>query len=665
MKTVTKAFKDREIIYRQGDESAWAFEVLEGSVELIKDGPEGLTVMSRHRAGELFGEMGVLDNAPRTSSARARGAVTVKAIPRDEFLSLVEADPDTALKVMTKMARRMRAPEGGNDVVRAEAYKAAAAKLPVPVSEVTADIGAPPPVRVGRPLPTNLIGERKPNLFEKLIDSVVKDPTRRPGKKSKAPAPSDLLIMVGRFHDDYEDMQHQLLLQTLDGIPGTRVMAIDRDLTQFIPGLGEPESIFNDDIMKRATREGRKWMADHNADLLIWGSIDPTGRNLELHFTGTASSPGERPGRFTPMNVLTLPVDFYTDWVPLVRAVILAAIDPRSFSQGRILRSALPAITASAKTMGLDPSAAMEPLERAATIFCFGNACAICAQLEGDRGWYQTAVEAWRAAVDLIPNDHGPLLGQLYQQLGLTLQIIAERSNDSDCLEQAADAYRRALMHISRRKQTVDWGLMKYRLGCVLYKIDMAIGDDNALREAIHACQAARQIFNKYTHPIRWSEISNSLAQILQVYGDNVRSVPILEYAVKCCIASLQVRTPDTAPLQWASIQNTLGSALFLLAKHTGEWEYMRQSSEAFRMALTVYKDHGAGRMAIITERNLTRAEKQIQTASEKRVADPVWAQSFNITDDDSSYDWQSFLDGTNNDSDEDDDGGHLISEVA
>ena len=177
------------------------------------------------------------------------------------------------------------------------------------------------------------------------------------------------------------------------------------------------------------------------------------------------------------------------------------------------------------------------------------------------------------------------------------------------------------------------------------------------MREAIHACQAARQVFNKYSHPIRWSEISNSLAQILQVYGDNVRSVPILEYAVRCCVSSLHVRTPDTAPLQWASIQNTLGSALFLLAKHTGEWEYMRQSSEAFRMALSVYKDHNVGRLAVVTERNLLRAEKQIQTSSEQRVGDPVWAQSFNITEED-AFDWTSFLGGAN-------DGDSHISEIA
>lgn len=659
LRTVTKTYKDNETIYRQGDESQWAFEVLEGSVELVKDGPEGPTVMARLKAGELFGELGILDNTPRSTTARARGAVTVKAIPRDEFLRQVEADPDTALKVMTKLARRMRSPEGG-DPVRAAAYKSAVSNLPVPVSESL--IATPVPVRLGRPLPANLIGERKPNFMERIFDAVVKDTTRRPGKKAKNPAPADILILVGKLRDDYEDLQRKALVQAIDGIPGVRAAVIDRDLTKTMPGLTEPGAAANEDLMKRATREARGWMLDQNADLLIWGNIDGTGRNLELHFTATASSPGERPGRFTALNTMSVPVDFYTDWVPLIRAVTLAAVDPRSFPQGRILRSALPAIAQSARTMGLDPSAAMEPAERASILFCYANVCAACAQLEGDRSWYHTAVEAWRMAIEIAGQEQGPLTGQLYQQLGLVLQIIAERSNDIDCLEQAADAYRRALMHISRRKQGLDWGLVKYRLGCVLYKIDMAIGDDNALREAIHACQASRQVFNRYTHPIRWSEVSNTLAQILQVYGDNVRSMPVLEYAVKCCIGALQVRTPDTAPLQWASIQNTLGSALFLLAKHTGEWEYMRQSGDAFRMALVVYKDHGAARMAVITERNLQRAEKQIHNSHEKHSSDPVWAQSFNITEDTDSYDWQAFLDGeaaTGNDS------GRHVSEVA
>ncbi|MBL8630736.1 MAG: cyclic nucleotide-binding domain-containing protein [Rhodospirillaceae bacterium] len=641
MKTATKSFKDGELIYARGDESRWAFELLEGSVEIIGDGDDGPTVLARLKTGEMFGEMGVLDSSPRTNTARARGTVTVKAIGKDEFLKRVESDPTTALKVMTKLAKRMRTNEGS--MIPADVWRETTAKLPIPLDT---GVNVTPTPRLGRAIPANLIGERKSNFFERILDTVVKDKTRRPGKKTKAPTPSDIQILVCLLRDDYENMQRKLLVEALSGIPGVRVELIEREFSRFVPGVLDANAFNNDDTVKRINREGRAWLSERNADLLIWGQMEPTGRNAELHFVTVASSPGERPGRFTALNSLYLPIDFYSEWQPLIRACVLAAIDPRSFAQGRILRSALPAVAQGGRALGLDPSAAMEPHERAAILFCYGNAAALCAQLEGDRAWYQTAADAWRMAIELYGNVEGAVVGQLYQQLGLVLQIIAERTNDLDTLENAADSYRRALVHISRRKQPADWGLMKYRLGTVLYKIDMAAGDDNALREAIHACQSARQVFNRYTHPIRWSEISNTLAQILQVYGDNARSVPVLEYAVKCCAAALQVRTPDTAPLQWAAIQNTLGSALFLLAKHTGEWEYMRQSSDAFRYALMIYKDHGAGRMAIVTERNLHRAEKQIQTTAEKHVVEPVWAQSFNVNDDDYGEALSPFIGG-------------------
>ncbi len=34
-----------------------------------------------------------------------------------------------------------------------------------------------------------------------------------------------------------------------------------------------------------------------------------------------------------------------------------------------------------------------------------------------------------------------------------------------------------------------------------------------------------------------------------------------------------------------------------------------------------------------MTERNLVRAERQVQALAEKHVVEPVWAQSFNISD--------------------------------
>ncbi len=549
METVTKSFEAGEFIYHEGEESRWAYEILEGRIELIGKEPEGPVIHAQLSDGDLFGEMGILDKSPRHNSARAKTKVILNAIPRAEFLRRVEMEPDTAFKVMSKLAQTLR--KNDDPLTRGDAIKAAVqgARLPVPVPSPDESPPAVRPARTGRPLPSNLIGERKPTLFEKMIDAVVKDPTRRPSRHRKAPSPDDVLIIVSKVHDDYEDMQHGMIVEAFSEIPGVRVETVDRNLARMVPGLVVNDPVGpNDEALKRATKEGRRRLTELNADLLVWSVVDETGRSIYLRFVALASSPGERPGRFRPHHFLTVPVDFYHDWVPLIRSVALSAFDPRSIAQGRILLSALPSIASAAQNLGLEPSMAMENHEQASILCAYGNVAAITAQLSGDRAWYHTAVEAWRGAVERTPAEDQRTLGYLHQQLGLTLQIIAERTNDIETLKDTASAYRKSLVHISRKYQPYDWGMMKYRLGGVLYKIDMAEGDDDALREAIQACQASRQVFDKYAHPIRWSEIMNTLAQILQVYGDNVRSVPVLHHAVRSCVAALQVRTPDTAP---------------------------------------------------------------------------------------------------------------------
>ena len=63
-----------------------------------------------------------------------------------------------------------------------------------------------------------------------------------------------------------------------------------------------------------------------------------------------------------------------------------------------------------------------------------------------------------------------------------------------------------------------------------------------------------------------------------------------------------------------------------------------------------------------MTERNLVRAEKQMKDASEKEAADPVWAQSFNITESEDAFDWDAFFYGN---SPEDDDGVSQVVNLA
>lgn len=108
METVTKSFEAGDFIFTEGGESRWEYEIIEGRVELIGSGPEGPVGHAQLSDGDLFGEMVILDKTPRHNSARAKTNVIVSAILRAEFLRRVEVDPDTAFKVMSKLAQTLR-----------------------------------------------------------------------------------------------------------------------------------------------------------------------------------------------------------------------------------------------------------------------------------------------------------------------------------------------------------------------------------------------------------------------------------------------------------------------------------------------------------------------------------------------------------------------------
>jgi NADH:ubiquinone reductase (H+-translocating) len=82
-------FAKGEIIFRQGDVSDCFYLIESGEVEIIKEGlgaaPERLRLCS---AGDTFGEVGILANAPRSATVRSLTAVDVLKFSRQNFLSM-------------------------------------------------------------------------------------------------------------------------------------------------------------------------------------------------------------------------------------------------------------------------------------------------------------------------------------------------------------------------------------------------------------------------------------------------------------------------------------------------------------------------------------------------------------------------------------------------
>ena len=65
-----RQYKPGEVIFEQGSADTWLYFLIYGKVRLVKEGKPVALLQGR---GDLFGEMGAIDCAPRSASAVAHG----------------------------------------------------------------------------------------------------------------------------------------------------------------------------------------------------------------------------------------------------------------------------------------------------------------------------------------------------------------------------------------------------------------------------------------------------------------------------------------------------------------------------------------------------------------------------------------------------------------
>ena len=68
-------FDPGEVILQEGDPSATAFQLLSGQVEVYGRRKTQSVVLGQLRAGDYLGEMGLIDEQPRSASAQGRNGM--------------------------------------------------------------------------------------------------------------------------------------------------------------------------------------------------------------------------------------------------------------------------------------------------------------------------------------------------------------------------------------------------------------------------------------------------------------------------------------------------------------------------------------------------------------------------------------------------------------
>ncbi len=97
-------------IFQYGDPGDRLFVILEGKVRISREvaglGEEALAVLG---PGEVFGEMALLDESPRSADARAHEACRLLVIAKDAFDDLLFIHKDLAYEVLWSCVRMLAA----------------------------------------------------------------------------------------------------------------------------------------------------------------------------------------------------------------------------------------------------------------------------------------------------------------------------------------------------------------------------------------------------------------------------------------------------------------------------------------------------------------------------------------------------------------------------
>lgn len=141
-------FQPGEFIFREGDESRDAYWVLSGQVEISIDTPQGRKVLTILEEGEIFGEMGMIDDLPRGASARAITETEVDVVNERDFQYEVLRDQARLLPYIDTLFERLRST---NAMLRAEFAKQRTGSDRAPQS------GAPTPGNPASPVESGAI----------------------------------------------------------------------------------------------------------------------------------------------------------------------------------------------------------------------------------------------------------------------------------------------------------------------------------------------------------------------------------------------------------------------------------------------------------------------------------------------------------------------------
>ena len=118
-----KSFSKGTVLFREGDLGRDMFIVQQGKVQVKKRVGSTEELLAELSAGEFFGEMALLIGLDRSATVEVIEDSKLLVINPETFMSLLKSDIEIALKMLKKMAARLRALDEHLETALLEAKK--------------------------------------------------------------------------------------------------------------------------------------------------------------------------------------------------------------------------------------------------------------------------------------------------------------------------------------------------------------------------------------------------------------------------------------------------------------------------------------------------------------------------------------------------------------
>ena len=99
-----KTYSPEAVVFNAGDPANCMYAIVSGKVDIMVNGK----VIDTLGESEIFGEMALVEEGPRSATAIARTETKLVPVDRDRFLFMVQQTPFFAINMLALVTERLR-----------------------------------------------------------------------------------------------------------------------------------------------------------------------------------------------------------------------------------------------------------------------------------------------------------------------------------------------------------------------------------------------------------------------------------------------------------------------------------------------------------------------------------------------------------------------------